>query len=67
MPVLSQDSKNNNLLQFADMICGAVVRRYSGKKEANTYYNIIKHRENRTQHWPKQDPQPYPFGTHTIR
>ncbi|MGH9899117.1 MAG: DUF3800 domain-containing protein, partial [Pyrinomonadaceae bacterium] len=62
-----QDSKNNNLLQLADMICGAVARKFSGKKDADTYYKLIKHREIRTQCWPKENLNPIPFGTHTIR
>jgi hypothetical protein len=48
-----QDSEKNNLLQLADMVCGAVARSYSGKADANTYRKYIKHREIYVQLWPR--------------
>ena len=48
-----QDSKSNNLLQFADMICGAVARSYSGKADAREYRALISHQEIYVQFWPK--------------
>ena len=43
-----QDSKGNNLLQLADLICGAVARSYSQKDDAETVgesgcYPILNH------------------------
>ena len=48
-----QDSRSNNLLQLADMVCGAVARCYSGKAEARECRNLIRHREIYVQFWPK--------------
>jgi hypothetical protein len=48
-----QDSKNNNLLQLADMICGAIARSYTEKEDRETYRNYVKHREISVQFWPK--------------
>ncbi|KKQ83076.1 MAG: hypothetical protein UT04_C0039G0008, partial [Candidatus Daviesbacteria bacterium GW2011_GWF2_38_7] len=38
-----RDSKGNNLLQLADMVCGAIYRKYN--RSDDTYYKIIKKRE----------------------
>lgn len=38
-----RDSKGNNLLQLADMVCGAIYRKYN--RGDDTYYNIIRKRE----------------------
>ncbi len=48
-----QDSRDNNLLQLADMVCGAVARSYGGKDDARIYRNLISHREISVQFWPK--------------
>ena len=40
-----QDSQSNNLLQLADMVCGAVARSYSQKDDAKMYRRLIAHRE----------------------
>jgi len=48
-----QDSRGNNLLQLADMICGALARSYSKKRDARTCRTLIKHREIYVQFWPK--------------
>jgi hypothetical protein len=40
-----QDSHRNNLLQLADMVCGAVARSHSDKPDAWTYRSLISHRE----------------------
>ena len=48
-----QDSQTNNLLQLADMVCGAVARNYSKKDDAETYRRLISHREIYVQFWPK--------------
>lgn len=47
-----QDSHRNNLLQLADMVCGAVARSYTGKNDAKDYRRLISHREMRVQVWP---------------
>lgn len=38
-----KDSKSNNLLQLADMVCGAIYRNYNRKDEK--FYKLIKKRE----------------------
>lgn len=48
-----QDSRKNNLLQLADMICGSVARSYTEKSDAKTYRKYISHREIYVQFWPK--------------
>jgi hypothetical protein len=48
-----QNSISNNLLQLADMICGAVARSYKNKRDARMYRGLIKHREYSVQFWPK--------------
>lgn len=41
--VRHKDSKSNNLLQLADMVCGAIYRKYN--KNDDKFYKIIKRRE----------------------
>jgi len=48
-----QDSHRNNLLQLADMVCGAVARSYTNKNDAKDYRRLISHREMRVQVWPR--------------
>src|SRR5260370_9828785 len=44
--VKMEDSRSNNLLQLADMICGSVARSFLPDKEDRlTYRNIISHRD----------------------
>jgi hypothetical protein len=38
-----KDSKSNNLLQLADMVCGAIYRKYN--KKDDKFYKMIKKRE----------------------
>lgn len=38
-----KDSKSNNLLQLADMVCGAIYRKYNRKDDS--FYKLIKKRE----------------------
>lgn len=47
------DSKKNNLLQLADMVCGAVARSFTSKKDDPPYRSLIKKREGYVQVWPK--------------
>jgi hypothetical protein len=63
-----EDSRSNNLLQLADMICGSVARSYSpNKKDALIYRSIISHREMGIQIWPRYGPTLLSLsGTHTI-
>ena len=49
--VTMEASHANNLLQLADMVCGAVARCYSNKKGATSYRKIIAHRELGVQVW----------------
>lgn len=52
--VSMEASHSNNLLQVADMVCGAVARSYSDeRKDTWIYREIIRHRERRVQVWPK--------------
>jgi hypothetical protein len=47
-------SHNNNLIQLADMVCGAVARSFKGdKKDRLVYRAIIQEKEVRVQFWPK--------------
>jgi hypothetical protein len=48
-----EDSKKNNLLQLADMVCGAVARFYTSNKDDPPYQMLIKQREGYVQFWPK--------------
>ncbi len=40
-----QDSRHNELLQMADMVCGAIARAHSGKSDSTLYRQLISHRE----------------------
>ena len=52
--VAMQESHTNNLLQVADMICGAVARSFNeGKKDQWVYRKIVSHRELLVDVWPK--------------
>ena len=48
-----QDSHKNNLLQLADMVCGAVARSFTDKLDASEYRKLISHREMQVARWPK--------------
>lgn len=48
-----QDSHRNNLLQLADVVCGAVARSHGEKADAAEYRRMISHREIYVQVWPK--------------
>lgn len=48
-----QDSRQNSLLQLADMVCGAVARSYSTPEEQSCFRKLISHREMQVQFWPK--------------
>jgi len=51
--VSTGDSKSDNLLQLADMICGAVARRQRTDKSApDRFHKIIAHRELSVRSWP---------------
>lgn len=53
LKVKIQDSKNNNLIQLADMVCGAIARSYKRhKRDADDYRRIIRPREFYVQEWP---------------
>ncbi len=49
--VTMEKSHSNNLLQLADMICGAVMRSYAGSD--NTFRDLVKRREKYVQRWPQ--------------
>ena len=50
--ITMRDSKENNLLQLADMICGAVSRSFKSKTDSNEYRKLIKRREKCVRFWP---------------
>lgn len=47
------DSKKNNLLQLADMVCGAIAKCFQDRNKNASYRKIIKPREGYVQFWPK--------------
>jgi hypothetical protein len=54
--VVASKSKNNNLIQLADMVCGAIARAQLGtRKNAEEYYQIIKHRQVWIRRWPEKE------------
>ncbi len=50
----TEKSHSNNLLQLADMICGAIHRSMTTKKDADVYRKWIRPREMVVQFWPKE-------------
>ena len=47
-------SHNNNLVQLADMVCGAVARSYrKDKGDRFVYRDIIRAHETKVQFWPR--------------
>lgn len=48
-----ENSEKNNLLQLADMVCGAIARSYSGKSDATEYRSILIAKETSVEFWPK--------------
>ena len=51
--VQMEDSAKNSLIQLADMVCGAVARSFTDKKDARDYRQIVKRKEAHIQVWPK--------------
>jgi hypothetical protein len=51
-----EDSHKNNLLQLADMVCGAVARYY--KNNEKNYLEIVKKREEIIEFWTKENSNP---------
>jgi hypothetical protein len=52
--VSMERSHSNDLLQLADMICGAIARSFNVQKpERMAFRKIVKHRELRVQVWPR--------------
>ncbi|MCK6486505.1 MAG: DUF3800 domain-containing protein [Phycisphaerae bacterium] len=52
--VKTERSHNNNLLQLADMLCGAVSRTFRADRTDNQAYRaLIRHRELNVQVWPR--------------
>ena len=51
--VKMQDSRKDNLLQMADMVCGAVARSLKTEKtDYRVYRSLVAHREIHFQRWP---------------
>ena len=48
-----QDSDKNDLIQLADMCCGAVARSFTSRKDAGDYRRIIRKKERYVQVWPR--------------
>ena len=54
--VTCQNSKGNNLIQLADMVCGAIARSYQRERSApESYRKIIAHRLVSVRYWPAND------------
>lgn len=52
--VKMEPAHSNDLLQLADMVCGAVARSFKdNRREASPFRKIISLRERRVQFWPK--------------
>jgi hypothetical protein len=52
--VSMEGSHSNDLLQLADMVCGAVARSFNMQKQNRMVFRkIVRHRELRVQVWPK--------------
>lgn len=52
--VVMEHSHSNNLLQLADMVCGAVAREFNGKSNASgRFREVVRRRDQRIQVWPK--------------
>ena len=52
--VKTERSHTNNLIQLADMVCGAVARSYrTDKADRAVYRRIVRHRELKVQVWPR--------------
>lgn len=48
-----QSSTGNNLIQLADMVCGAIARPYNKpQRQSESYSEIIKHRIDSVLQWP---------------
>jgi hypothetical protein len=66
-----QDSHRNNLLQLADMVCGAVARSFRENRgeDCAEFRKLMRKREKYVQLWPKKkiNPSLSIEGTHTIR
>ena len=54
--VQMQDSKRSNLVQLADMICGAITHSYKKRaRDPRCYQSMISGRERQVQFWPTKD------------
>jgi hypothetical protein len=53
--IKAQDSRKNNLVQLADMICGAVHCCYKDPPRELKYRHILKEREAYIQVWPRKE------------
>jgi len=66
--VAMEASHSNNLVQLADMICGAVARSFStDAADAQRFRNIMKRREKRVQFWPKKNKSPLTYPSRERR
>lgn len=56
--VKSNKSHADDLLQLADMVCGAIARSYTtGKHDSRLYRNILRDREKLVRVWPELTPR----------
>jgi len=54
--VVAQDSSGNNLLQLADMVCGAIARSYRRESaQADRFRRQLRHRELIVGRWPSDE------------
>ena len=52
------NSANNNLIQLADMVAGAINRSLGAKSDARVYRQLIVHRQMFVQFWPQEIEKP---------
>jgi hypothetical protein len=53
--MVAKDSKRNNLIQLADMICGALKKCYNPAKKDTSYRAMVSHLEMSLQIWPRKE------------
>lgn len=52
--VVMQDSRKNDLVQLADVICGAIRCKYGAEQPKSSYWDLVRRRELRVQTWPEK-------------
>lgn len=50
--VVIEDSKKNDLIQLADMVCGAIAREIKGKPDGKRYLGVLNRQNGTIKKWP---------------